>query len=366
MTALTPITPEEVQELVKTNDRLHPFGGRSKPALAAVPEGATALDMRGLSGIIEYEPDEFTFTAHAGTPVAAVAAELAQHGQYLPFDPLFTAGGATLGGTVAANTSGSGRFRYGGVRDFIIGIRFVDGHGRIVRGGGKVVKNASGFDLPKFFVGSLGRYGILTEISFKVFPQPRQYVTLQVTYPTLDAALQASFKLANTPFEMDALDFQPIENERCNALIRLGGLPDALPGRVARLRLFLEKNTALQEETLVLEDEVEQALWAGLNAMQWAKPEHHLVKIPLPPKRVPNLDILEGLEDRHYTAAGNVAWVTTADLVPLNAHLISMSLSGLVLTGSTKQLILGARPGLPLERRLKRALDPQGKFGSIE
>lgn len=365
MTTLTPTTSEALQELVQNHSLLHPFGGRSKPALAAVPEGATPLDMRGLSGIIEYDPDEYTFTAYAGTLVTEVAAELEKHGQYMPFDPLLAAVGATLGGTVAANTSGSGRFRYGGVRDFLIGIRFVDGHGRLVRGGGKVVKNASGFDLPKFFVGSLGRYGILTELTFKVFPQPRQYVTLKLTYITLDAALQATFKLASAPFEMDTLDLQPHTNKRFNALIRLGGLPDALPSRVERLRSFLEKHTAVQEAQL-LKDAAEQALWGEINSVAWANPNHYLVKIPLPPKRLSALNALEGLEGRHYTAAGNIAWITTTSLRALNAHLISMGLSGLVLMGSPHQLIIGARPGLPLERRVKQALDPQGKFGPIE
>ena len=114
---------------------------------------------------------EFTFTALAGTPVREIAAALAERGQYLPFDPMLREAGATLGGTVAAGLSGPGRFRYGGLRDFILGVRFVDGEGRLLRLGGKVVKNAAGFDLPKFFVGSLGRFGVLAEMTFKVFPK---------------------------------------------------------------------------------------------------------------------------------------------------------------------------------------------------
>ena len=73
---------------------------------------------------------------------------------------------------MASGLSGPGRFRFGGLRDFLIGVQFVDGTGKLVRSGGKVVKNAAGFDLPKFMVGSLGRFGILTELSFKVFPAP--------------------------------------------------------------------------------------------------------------------------------------------------------------------------------------------------
>src|SRR5439155_368623 len=136
-----------------------------------------------LSGIVEYEPSEFTFTALAGTPLKAIIAALAERGQYLPFDPPLADAGATLGGTIAAGLSGPGRVRFGGLRDFILGVRFVDGEGRILRMGGKVVKNAAGFDLPKFFVGSAGRFGVLAEITFKVFPRPAATRTLR-----LDAA----------------------------------------------------------------------------------------------------------------------------------------------------------------------------------
>ncbi len=102
-------------------------GGGSKTAL--VRAAPVVMDMSGLRGVLEYEPDEFTFTALAGTPVREINTLLAQHGQYLPFDPLLADKGATLGGTVAANSSGPGRYRYGGVRDFILGVQFVDGRG---------------------------------------------------------------------------------------------------------------------------------------------------------------------------------------------------------------------------------------------
>src|SRR5687767_7639171 len=117
---------------------LLPSGGGTKPALSRAPEGVVRLDMRGLSGIVEYEPDEFAFTALAGTPLAVVQAELANNGQYLPFDRPLATEGATLGGTVAAGLSGPGRLRYGGVRDFIVGVQWVDGRGELIRGGGKV------------------------------------------------------------------------------------------------------------------------------------------------------------------------------------------------------------------------------------
>ncbi|NJN81466.1 MAG: FAD-binding protein, partial [Caldilineaceae bacterium] len=163
---------DDVVEAVRSGLWLHPVGGGSKPALST-PRDRAALEMRSLTGILEYDPGEYTITALAGTGLSEVQATLAANGQYLPFDPPLADRGATLGGTVAAGLSGPGRVRYGGVRDFLIGVRFVDGRGRLVRGGGKVVKNAAGFDLPKLFVGSLGTLGLLVETTFKVFPQPR-------------------------------------------------------------------------------------------------------------------------------------------------------------------------------------------------
>src|SRR5437660_3460343 len=148
--------------------------------------------MTGLSGIVEYEPSEFTFTALAGTRVTEIAEALRKRGQYLPFVRLLWVAGATLGGTVASGLSGPGRFRFGGLRDFILGVRFVDGTGRLLRMGGKVVKNAAGFDLPKFFVGSLGRFGVLAEITFKVFPQRLASRTLKLEVDGAEAAARVA------------------------------------------------------------------------------------------------------------------------------------------------------------------------------
>ncbi len=359
---LQPQTPQDVQEMVQTaSGRLLPVGGGSKPALSTPANGVTSLAMSQLTGIIEYEPDEYTFTALAGTPVANVAAELAGHGQYLPFDPLLVAQGATLGGTVAANTSGPGRFRYGGVRDFILGARFVDGRGQLVRGGGKVVKNAAGFDLPKFLTGSLGRYGVLVELTFKVFPQPRAYVTLQANYTALAEALQTTFTLANKPFEMDALDIQPQADGPVRLLLRVGGLPNALPGRIERLQKFLAAETPLRQ-TAVMDGEADAALWAGLNGMAWANAADALVKVPLAPRQLPALDALPGLTGRHYSVGGNVAWLTVTDVVALDAQLDALALPGLVLRGPAGRPIIGRRTGLLLAQRVKQALDPNDKF----
>ena len=177
---LRPTTADEVADLVRRHEKILPIGAGTKPALAAAPPGCLALSLGAITGMVDYDPSEYTFTARAGTPLKEIEAALARHGQYLPFDPPFSDAGATLGGAIASGFSGPGRQRYGGVRDFVLGVRFVTGAGEIARGGGKVVKNAAGFDLPKLLVGSLGRLGAIVEATCKVFPRPRATATLLV------------------------------------------------------------------------------------------------------------------------------------------------------------------------------------------
>ncbi len=204
---VAPSSIAELIEAVRATPKLLAVGAGTKPRLATA-EGVK-LSTRGLSGIVEYEPTEFTFTALAGTQVGEIVAALAERGQYMPFDPICVEAGATLGGTVSAGLSGPGRFRYGGVRDFILGVRFVDGAGRLLRMGGKVVKNAAGFDLPKFFVGSLGRFGVLAEITFKVFPRPASALTIKLRVDTLETATRIMIEAANERWELAALDIPP-------------------------------------------------------------------------------------------------------------------------------------------------------------
>jgi len=124
---MTPKTLPELRDAVLSAPRVIAVGAETKPRLSAVD--AAKISTRQLSGITEYEPSEFTFTALAGTPVKEIIAALAEKGQYLPFDPMHVEAGSTIGGVVASGLSGPGRFRYGGVRDFILGVRFVDGLG---------------------------------------------------------------------------------------------------------------------------------------------------------------------------------------------------------------------------------------------
>ncbi len=141
------------------------------------------LDVSGLSGIVKYEPAELIVTARPATPLAEIKAVLAEKGQRLGFDPadwsrlLGSNGAATLGGAASSDATGSGKLRHGGARDSLLGFRAVNGLGESFRGGAKVVKNVTGFDLPKLVCGAYGTLAVLTELTFRVYPQP-QFATI--------------------------------------------------------------------------------------------------------------------------------------------------------------------------------------------
>ena len=232
-TVIRATSVEDVQEAVRTHARLRPVAGRTKPALSA---GAHQLiDVSALTGVIEYQAAECTFTARAATPIAEIERMLAADGLYLPFEPPLADAGATLGGTVAAGLSGPGRFRYGGVRDFLLGVQFVDGEARVLRGGGKVVKNAAGFSLQHAFLGSLGRLSVLTEVTFKVFPRAPAMLTVVMDFGTFARALDALVKLRRSTFELEAVDLLP----PATLVVRLGGIDEMLKTRAAALVSFL-------------------------------------------------------------------------------------------------------------------------------
>lgn len=353
MTATEIRKSAELQEFLRANERVHALGKGSKTALHPIPQNAATADLSGLSGIIEYQPNEYTITVGAGSPVSEVAAALAEEGQFLPFDPLLPER-ATIGGTVAGNLSGSRRFRYGGVRDFILGARVVDGLGREYRVGGKVVKNSAGFDLSKFLVGSLGQYAIMTELTFKVFPDASCFRSLSYVYQHLEDVLAAIAFINQSVFELDALDFAP-SADGWMLFARLGASSATLPQRVERFRETMKQKTAPQEASEVDE---KPALWNPLAELDGGT----VVKVVLSPRQAPKFDKAITDLQRRYGVGGNVAWVATDDVARLDATLRQLGLRGLCLLGDVECALLG----VPLERdlaaRVKSVLDPLGKL----
>jgi glycolate oxidase FAD binding subunit len=355
---LTPANTAELVEAVRSTPRVIAVGAGTKPRLSAVD--AVRISTAKLSGMVEYEPSEFTFTALAGTPVREIAATLAARGQYLPFDPLWVDAGATLGGTVASGVSGPGRFRFGGLRDFILGVRFVDGAGRLLRLGGKVVKNAAGFDVPKFMVGSLGRFGVLVETTFKVFPQPASQLALTLDASDPELVVKIMTTVANSRWEAYALDCLP---DGKSIALRLGGPATALP--------------SLAQEILgrwpgrVLSAEDENALWLELRECRWVNADAPLLKIAVSPSGVAALtqsvSALSGAR-MHLSAGGNIAFVSLAtaqQAATLDEQLRLQKLSGITLRGDAP-LWLGTRNQFQISQAVKAALDAENRFPGLD
>lgn len=147
------------------------------------------LDVAGYRGIIAYEPSELYVTAKCGTPLAELEAVLAERGQILAFEPPHFSG-ATVGGCVAAGLAGPRRQQAGAVRDFILGVKLIDGTGQVLDFGGQVMKNVAGYDVSRLLAGSLGTLGVLAEVTLKVLPKPVAELTLCFEMSEVEAIAQ--------------------------------------------------------------------------------------------------------------------------------------------------------------------------------
>ena len=169
---------DQVRNAHATATPLRIRGGHSKRFWVAA-DAPQELDLRLYSGIVDYAPSELVITARAGTPLSEVEALLHQQGQMLAFEPPHFAPTATLGGAIATGLSGPRRPHVGSARDFVLGVRMIDGLGRDLSFGGRVIKNVAGFDVSRLMVGALGSLGVITEVSLKVLPVPAFETTLE-------------------------------------------------------------------------------------------------------------------------------------------------------------------------------------------
>jgi glycolate oxidase FAD binding subunit len=227
--------------------------------------------------------------------------------------------------------------------------------------GGKVVKNAAGFDLPKFFVGSLGRFGVLAEITFKVFPQRAASRTLKLAVEGADAAASIAVQAASSRWEPDAIDCLPDGKTVC---LRLAGPTEALDS-LSREILARWKGETLSE------DEAEK-IWSDLREFRWAA-NGLLVKVAMTPTIWPEIErvVRDGPRNgarMHVSAGGNVAFLCLTDSAAFSKcdeELRRLGLSGLTLRGETP-LWCGTRSQRKITLAVKEALDPTNRFPSLE
>ena len=194
--AVRPGTAQEVADLVKfaasENLAIVPCGARTKLGIGVPPSRYDlAIDVTRLNRILAYDPGDLTLSIEPGISVSKLAANLAEHDQFLPLEvPFYDC--ATVGGTLSSGVDSPLRQLYGTPRDFVLGMEFVTGEGELAKSGGRVVKNVSGYDLHKLFLGAIGSLGIITRVNFRTFPLPQRTATIL-----------ASFRWANGAFEFN-------------------------------------------------------------------------------------------------------------------------------------------------------------------
>ena len=250
---LQPQSEAELGQMVRAAQGPVSLRGGGTRGVAYGP--GTVLETAGLSGITLYEPGALTLVAGAGTPLAEVEAVLSAQNQRLAFEApdlrraLQRQGVSTLGGVVATNASGPRRVQAGAARDHLIGVRFVDGMGTIVKSGGRVMKNVTGLDLVKLMAGSHGTLGVITEVAFKLQAVPECAVTLQTQVP-LSAGLGLLRRALGSPFEVSGAAYGPF-----GAALRVEGMEASVRYRAAALKALLGGDWV---------ETAGDALWAGV------------------------------------------------------------------------------------------------------
>ena len=229
-------TAERVRRAVASGTTLRIRGGGSKDFYGEAPEGEL-LNTSALNGVVSYEPSELVVTALAGTPLAELEALLAAQGQCLAFEPPHFFPNSTVGGMVASGLSGPARASVGAVRDFVLGVKLINGKGEHLTFGGQVMKNVAGYDVSRLMVGAMGTLGLLTEVSLKVLPMAPLEATLKFEL-TQSQALEKLNTWGGQPLPLNAscwVNEDSKENGRGTLYLRLRGAVAAVESACSKL-----------------------------------------------------------------------------------------------------------------------------------
>lgn len=301
---------EAVREARTLRQSFEIVGARSMRNLGRATGAAnTILDAERIKGIVAYDPEELITTVRPGTSIAEIDAELSANGQRLGCEPpdwgalLGTqAGLGTIGGAISVDACGPARVRYGAVRDQLLGICAVNGFGEAFKAGGKVVKNVTGFDIPKLVCGAFGTLCILTEVTVRVFPKPPCAQTLSVSYLELPEAFALMRRVWSSPLEATGL--------ACTAdavFVRLEGEAVPLAEKVAWLN-----SLCLGHEVRAIDDG--GAIFRGIgNGDAFASSSQELWRVMIPPAQAAKVISQIGAALWVADWAGGLLWLSTTD-----------------------------------------------------
>jgi glycolate oxidase FAD binding subunit len=361
-----------VAEAFATGEPLAIEGAGTKRAMLRSVQAARTLSTRALSGITLYRPKELVISARAGTPLAEVEAALAAEGQMLIAEPpsaaLWGGGAPTLGGVVAANLSGPRRISGGAMRDHVLGIRFVNGQGEVLRSGGRVLKNVTGLDLCKLLAGSHGTLGVLTEITLKVLPRPETAATLVIRVADAAAGVRVLSAGLGSPYGVSGAAVVPDALEGPVALLRIEDFRSFVAYRVERLRADL----AAFSDSRIADAEETAALWAAIRdgGPLAARPDEAVWRVSVKPTEGPG--VLAALREaglRGYLDwGGGLVWLAGCATEAAHAAVMAAARSGSFTLLRAPDALRAAVPAIPeeppplaaLSRRVKAAFDPKG------
>jgi len=328
------------------------FYGNHRPVTPQ--DGHCLLDMTAYHGIISYHPSELVVTVRAGTRLADLEAELADHGQMLAFEPPQFEPSATIGGAVASGLSGPRRMAAGALRDFVLGARLLDAQGRQLSFGGEVMKNVAGYDVARVLAGSMGIFGAILEVSLKVVPRPAGELTLCAQMSEADA-LAAFARWRSQPLPISAACWvpAPMPGEPGRCAVRLSGSEPAL--RAARARV----------EGDALDSAAAQAWWQSLREQthaffQGGVPLWRLAVPPTTPAMGLGPTLIEWGGGQRWLSARHDAQALRAAAQAAGGHATLFRPAGGVPADGVFHPLAPAVAAIT--RRLKQELDPVGLF----
>jgi glycolate oxidase FAD binding subunit len=350
---------DTIADALAAEEPLELVAGGTKRGLGRPLQLPHSLDLSRLSGIRDYAPSELVLTAAAATPLAEIEAALGEARQMLAFEPpdwgaLYGLGAEeaarrTLGGVIACNLSGPRRVRAGAARDHFLGFRAVSGRGEVFKAGGKVVKNVTGYDLPKLLAGSFGTLAALEEVTIKVLPQPEEALTVVLSGLDPRAAVARLGEALSSPHEVSGAAYLPAElaDGPALALLRLEGPPPSVAFR--RDRLLAEIGSDCR--TAVLEGEASAGLW---RAIRDAGPfaglgERALWRLSVAPARGAEIaeTIARGLDAGWYLDwGGGLVWAAVQGCEDGGAAAIRAAIRGADGRGTGHATLIRGAPGL--------------------
>ena len=337
---MTQALVDQVKTAFDNDTTLAIHGGRSKDFLGAEFAGQS-LDLSGHQGIVNYQPVELVMTVRAGTLLSDVNAALAEQGQSLPFEPPGFGPTATIGGTIATGVSGPARPYTGSARDYMLGVRMINGQGEHLRFGGEVMKNVAGYDISRVMTASHGTLGAITEVSLKVLPVAKAETTLMFQMSAADAVARFN-ALAGKPLPITATAWAAGV-----AYIRLSGAASAVDAAATELG-----------------GTVVDAPWHAMSELthESVSEAPTLWRVSVP--QVAPVQAMAGSEPSLLEWGGAQRWITSdVDPLQLRAEVKAMGGHATLYRGQGAPVFQPLDAGMAaLHSRIKTSFDPKGLF----